>query len=258
MTVLLKQFSDSRNVGDAFASSMVSALTGASVRAIGEARCDAPNLIAAGSIAHWADANSVLWGCGLINDWIQSPAPPRHVLAVRGRLTRDILTSRNIACGDVLGDPALLLPGFYSASPGGNAVGVVPHYVDRDSDFVRRCAAEGLCVLDVSDSPEIFIAKLTACERVISSSLHGIVIAHAYGIPAAWVEISDSVHGDGFKFFDYYSSAGIDRADVVRIDSRRESLAVMAGACAVPGVLPDRAVLREVLVAAAESLEVAA
>jgi len=237
---------------------MVSALTGATVHTVGEARCDAPNLIAAGSIAHWADADSVLWGCGLINDWIASPEPPRHVLALRGRLTRDILARRGVACGHVLGDPALLLPEFYPASPRSGAVGIVPHYVDRGSEFVGRCAAEGLRILDVADSVETFIATLTGCERVLSSSLHGIIIAHAYGIPAAWVEISGAVHGDGFKFFDYYSSAGIPRAAVARLRPDRESLAVMASACSVPHDLPDRTVLREVLVAAADSLEVAA
>jgi pyruvyltransferase len=258
MTILLKQFTNVPNVGDTFATGIVAALTGSEVRPIGEGACSLPNLIAAGSIVHWSDANSTLWGCGLINDWLPLQSPPRRILALRGRLTRDVLTGRGIACGDVLGDPALLLPEFVSPSPRGSSVGVVPHYVDRDTAFARGCLAEGLTLLDVFDPPEVFIARLTACDRILSSSLHGIAIAHAYGIPAAWVELSDRVHGDGFKFFDYYSSAGIAAGEVARLRPATDSLETMIGACFLPSTLPDPALLRAALVDAADSLEAAA
>jgi pyruvyltransferase len=48
----------------------------------------------------------------------------------------------------------------------------------------------------------------------LSSTLHGLVFAHAYGKPALWLEFGDRVLGNGFKFFDYYHSIGVQPQDV--------------------------------------------
>ena len=52
------------------------------------------------------------------------------------------------------------------------------------------------------------IDEITSCMRIVSSSLHGIIVAHAYGIPALWVQ-NNYVDTDGFKFYDYFSSVDI-------------------------------------------------
>jgi pyruvyltransferase len=216
------------------------------VRIVGEAPLPVPNLIGIGSIAHWSDEHSVLWGCGLIAADLPYRAPA-EVLAVRGKLTRDDLTSRGVRCPDVLGDVGLLLPDLIVPSPARHPVGLVPHYVDRASKFVERCRRDGVPLVDVHATPEVYVDQLTSCRRIVSSSLHGIVIAHAYGIEAVWVKISDRVHGDGFKFFDYYSSLGIAIRDVPTMVPGVHSVGEMADACWLPDTLPDRMMLREVL-----------
>ncbi len=42
------------------------------------------------------------------------------------------------------------------------------------------------------------------CDEIISSSLHGIVIAEAYGIPCKWILYGNEIEGGEFKYQDYF------------------------------------------------------
>jgi hypothetical protein len=39
-----------------------------------------------------------------------------------------------------------------------------------------------------------------------SSSLHGVIVSHAFGVPSIWMASSKPLHGDGVKFDDYFAS----------------------------------------------------
>ena len=55
-------------------------------------------------------------------------------------------------------------------------------------------------------SPLAFVRALLGAERVVSSSLHGVILAEAYGIPATYL---DSGNGENrFKYDDYYAGHG--------------------------------------------------
>jgi pyruvyltransferase len=257
VTIHLKQFSEVPNVGDRIGGLIVEALTRRSVRLAGEAPLRVPNLIGAGSIAHWADERSWLWGCGLLARRMKLRRRPAAVLAVRGHLTRAALEAQGVACGGVVGDVGLLLPEVIAPAPKReHRLGVVPNYVDRQTRFVAKCRRDGVPVLDVHAAPEAFVEQLTSCDRIVSSSLHGIVLAHAYGLEAAWVALSRSVLGRGFKFHDYYSSLGIDAGEVRVMSPLRHSLRRMADACWAPARLPETAPLRDALRGATEALDV--
>ena len=49
------------------------------------------------------------------------------------------------------------------------------------------------------------IDQIKSCENIISSSLHGLIVSDAYGIPNVWIKISDNINGGEFKFKDYFS-----------------------------------------------------
>ena len=53
---------------------------------------------------------------------------------------------------------------------------------------------------------ENFINELCSCEKIFSSSLHGVIVAQAYGVPAQWITVKNTpIHQDqNFKFEDYF------------------------------------------------------
>jgi pyruvyltransferase len=51
-----------------------------------------------------------------------------------------------------------------------------------------------------------FINELASCDYILSSSLHGLILSDAYGIPNKWISISNNLSGREFKFKDYYST----------------------------------------------------
>ncbi len=53
-------------------------------------------------------------------------------------------------------------------------------------------------------------AEISACARILSSSLHGLVVADSYGIPNARLVLSNQIIGGDFKFRDY--ALGIGRS----------------------------------------------
>jgi len=50
---------------------------------------------------------------------------------------------------------------------------------------------------------------ISACDVIVSSSLHGLIVADAYVVPSRWVAPENSIKGDGFKFRDYEAQRGV-------------------------------------------------
>lgn len=89
-------------------------------------------------------------------------------------------------------------------------IGVVPHYVD--AAYVPALPANA-CLIPVSLSPSDFAAALVRCRKIVSSSLHGLVLAEAYGVPAVRACFGDSwsrIRAFDFKHADYYEGTGRD------------------------------------------------
>lgn len=246
MSINLKRYTTYQNAGDVASGVVVAHVSGETPNIVGLEWRAGPNLLAIGSILEWADEQSVVWGSGFIIAGSRLLAAPRAILAVRGELTRAGLIGQGISCDPVLGDPGIFISEIYPRGTIQWSVGVVPHYVDLDTPFVERARAAGLRVINPLLPFETFISELAACDRVISSSLHGLIFAHAYGIPAIWVELSDRVMGDGFKFRDYYSSVGVRGDDVPRCNAE-SPLVQLIERCHLPPERIDKASLRNAL-----------
>jgi pyruvyltransferase len=134
----------------------------------------------------------------------------KRIKAVRGKLTKDALDKMGLDCPEVYGDPALLLPMVYNPKiEKKHKIGIVPHYVDKGHAILKALIQEeGALFIDIEAGKnwKKFIRQVKSCDMILSSSLHGIIVAEAYGIQNAWVRFSDNVLGDGYKFRDYYSS----------------------------------------------------
>ena len=148
-----------------------------------------------------------VWGSGLVSGDVDFQLPGK-VLAVRGPLTRKELMKAGVECPGVYGDIALLAPRFYQPSMQKKYIlGVVPHYKDlQHRTFDRIQGAHIISPLRRASEVPDFIDEVCECERIVSSSLHGVILAEAYGVPATWVEYSNMVRGKGFKFRDYYAA----------------------------------------------------
>jgi hypothetical protein len=49
----------------------------------------------------------------------------------------------------------------------------------------------------------------------MSSSLHGLVLANAYGIGAVWLKCYDTLGGDDTKFLDYFASVKLNMKPIL-------------------------------------------
>ncbi|MFC6858576.1 polysaccharide pyruvyl transferase family protein [Zunongwangia atlantica] len=170
------------------------------------------NFLGIGSILAHATKNSIVWGSGIIDQ--THPIEKADFRAVRGPKTRARLLELGFDCPEVYGDPALLLPEFYSPEVRKDyKIGIVPHYVDYREVKNKYGKDPEVNVIDLlTDNIEKTTKEILKCEKIISSSLHGIIVAHAYDIPAAFIEVSNKIFGDGVKFQDYFLSVGITNA----------------------------------------------
>ena len=152
--------------------------------------------------------NLTVMGSGFKRESSKMVVKPKRVISCRGPLTRGKMIQMGVEVPEVYGDPAILLPEFYNPEVDKKyKMGLIPHYVDKDLEIVKKWSGTNdVLNIDVFSRMETFVSDLKSCEFTISSSLHGVILSHAYGIPSAWAPLSDKLAGGGFKFHDYYQS----------------------------------------------------
>ena len=172
------------------------------------------NILCIGSIISWMTThNSIIWGSGVVYPDHPISAIPKKILAVRGPLTREYLLKQNINCPEIYGDPALLFPQYYSPPKIKKyKIGIIPHFRDKNNQIWEKFKKDhDVFIIDVQNVYpwSQFIDDICSCEKLLTSSLHGLIIADSYSIPNVWIEL-ESGESKRFAFLDYLKSVNKD------------------------------------------------
>jgi len=161
------------------------------------------DLVAVGSVLEHLPSgwSGTVAGAGILRPNARVDLTSAKVVGLRGKLTRKTAKLPKGA-RPVLGDPGLLVSAFVRQGPARHDLGVVPHWSDKQ--LAKRFPYGH--VIDVSKPPAEVIADIASCKRIISSSLHGLIVADAYGIPRQAEKFPFiGREGGDFKFRDYAS-----------------------------------------------------
>lgn len=170
-----------------------------------------------GSIMHRLSAGDTVWGTGAVSPkHIPKPLPRKvDFRAVRGPLTRKALIAMGADVPEIYGDPALLTSYLFKSKDSKikHKIGIIPHYVDLPKmiPLLKKLADDpSSLVIDVCGGIGPVIEAVCSCERIVSSSLHGLVLGDAYGKRVAWLQVDGGTGlvGRDFKFEDYLASTG--------------------------------------------------
>lgn len=150
-----------------------------------------------------------IWGTGTDAPGLSFSA--RHYYhAVRG--VKTLAQVAGLRSSPALGDPGLLAAQWWAgrAKPGKRyRVGLIPHYVDRDNPYVQQAAKlPGVKLIDVFWPVEEVLRAVQACDFILSSSMHGLIVADAFAVPNRRLVLSTGMISD-YKFLDYYSAFGM-------------------------------------------------
>jgi pyruvyltransferase len=169
------------------------------------------NLIAIGSYLHVAKDNYYIYGTGLrTNPPIEGALGYKNLFisACRGPKTYDFLKNeKKLNCPQIYGDPALLLKEFYIPKINEqfkNKIVIVPHK-SHYGHYKKLKLNPNFIVINPRDHWKDVVNNIFSAKAVISSSLHGIIIADVYKRPNIMLCEFELTEGK-FKFQDYYSS----------------------------------------------------
>ncbi len=169
-------------------------------------------LVGCGSILGYVPNgySGIVLGSGMMYSKDRKNLRKAKVLALRGAHTKErcgLLSTQR----PVLGDLGLAITEFVPSERTFEfRLGEIPHYVVYP-DVAKmhwNHPPDHTLLIDVLKPVDEVIAQAARCERIVSSSLHGLVLADCLGVPSMWIK-DERVLGNGFKFADYASAFGM-------------------------------------------------
>ena len=204
--------------------------------------------VAAPADADPLDRRVAFWGCGMRDPTSLTRASRDQTIicGVRGPLSRDAL---RLPADTPMVDPGLLMPALYTPAPCPQTAGrsvAIPHFHDRrDSALLLGMAGADLVLRpNLANDTSAMLAivdAIAAADFVLSASLHGAIIAAAYGVKFAYW---DNGHLDlPFKWDDFAASVAIPSVFAATVaEGRRVHADMIAPALRLPALWPLLAV----------------
>lgn len=129
------------------------------------------------------------------------------VLALRGPLTAKLV--RGVRGTPVLGDPGLLADELVTVEKR-HELGIVPHWSDTRLEHRQEFKRYNPLIIRPSQDPLEVLRQIGSCRKIVASSLHGIILADAFGIPRR-TEMTERFAREGgdFKFRDHCAAVGV-------------------------------------------------
>jgi len=202
----------SSNFGDSLNTELIRLITSEKPQLVNNSFKNPDNediYMAIGSVLGWADKNTIVWGAGKMSetDATMFKEAPKKICAVRGPNTREEIIKRGFECPEVYGDPALLMPNFFDPKIEKRyKLSIIPHAIDRVLIPELKKTFSTAHFIDVTGGVYEFIREIVRSEFIISSALHGCIMAYAYGVSYEHVKFSEKVLGNDFKFRDFEAS----------------------------------------------------
>ena len=221
------------------------------------------HLMTVGSIIGRGRFDVTVWGSGILKEsgikrmkiYRQTYHRKMDFRAIRGPISRDLIQTAGYTCPEIYGDPAVLMPLIFPVNRDNITkkydVSVILHHRTAVSDTGEDnkethtinippsiAKAYNIHFIDPrTDDYSSFITELVSSKRVVSSSLHGIILAETYGVPTVF--LNWGMEDQQVKFHDWYLSTG---REMVCYDTLEAALE------AVPTALPDLDPMREALI----------
>ena len=145
------------------------------------------------------------------------------IKAVRGPITKAVLTEFGYDCkGCVYGDPGIIMPLIFQPEAGEKLydVSVIGHI--KMAEYMRKKYPQYHYINVETADYQSFIQEICASKKVISSSLHGIILSESYGIPAVFYNENGLMDREIIKYYDWYYST--NRRNVICASTIEEAL----------------------------------
>lgn len=229
----LKYYNAINNFGDIVNPKIIQFLTEEKPDEIDIKNISYPGLLAIGSILHYAGPHDIIWGSGCIanNIKLKFISKTTKICLVRGPLTKNELLKYGINYNGGYCDPGVLIPLAYNVDELKNnssiqyEYGIIPHCSEMNLKKIQELKISkrnDVLIISMLDNGESILKKILSCQKIISSSLHGIVLAEVLKRQTSWCILSDNVIGNGFKFYDYFYGSSRNKNDVQFCDWRKK------------------------------------
>lgn len=158
-----------------------------------------------------------VWGTGFMEYRVDRPFFRKKMIfcATRGELSKKRVEKiLGKSLGDIpTCDGGILASELLEKMPEKKyKVGIIPHIKEQNEKEFKELEDrfENSVIIDLLADPLGVVKQIAECEYIISSSLHGLIVADSFHIPNIHVKVTNNMFGDGFKFDDYFSGYGIE------------------------------------------------